>query len=295
LLKGPSGWGEFAPFDDYSSQASARWLSSTIEAAWGSWPDPVRDSVAVNAIVPAVEPAQATELVRRSGCTTAKVKVAQAGQTLNDDVARVAAVREALGPAGRIRVDANGAWPVPGARQSIAELAAFDLEYVEQPCPTVAEMADLRATIDVPLAIDEGIRTAPDPLAVAGVGEAADIIVIKVAPLGGVAAALRVAEQYRKPAVVSSALESSVGLSAGLALAAALPELPFACGLGTGQLLSADVVGDSLVPESGLMAVRRPAVDEAVLEARTQLIEQDSLWHQRLTEAYATMHEGGER
>jgi O-succinylbenzoate synthase len=128
LLKGPSGWGEFAPFDDYSSQASARWLSSTIEAAWGSWPDPVRESVAVNAIVPAVEPAQAAELVRRSGCTTAKVKVAQAGQTLNDDVARVAAVREALGPAGRIRVDANGAWPVPGARQSIAELAAFDLE-----------------------------------------------------------------------------------------------------------------------------------------------------------------------
>jgi O-succinylbenzoate synthase len=295
LLRGPSGWGEFAPFDDYAPAASARWLSSTIEAAWGAWPEPVRDAVPVNAIVPAVSAEDARELVQASGCTTVKVKVAQPGQGLTDDVERVAAVREALGPAGRIRIDANGAWSTSQAKESIAELAPFDLEYVEQPCATVGEMSELRAAVDVPLAVDEGIRTSPDPVTVVGIRDAADIVVVKVAPLGGVAAAVRVIEEYDKPSVVSSALESSVGLSAGLALAAALPHLPYACGLGTGQLLATDVVGEPLVPDDGWMDVRRPLVDENLLDERTRPVESNERWRQRLSDAYSELQAGGSR
>jgi o-succinylbenzoate synthase len=209
--------------------------------------------------VPAVEPAQAHAMVSASGCTTAKVKVAQ-----GDDLGRVEAVRDALGPAGKLRVDANGAWDTDTAARMLAALQRFDLEYAEQPVATLAEMAELRRRTDVPLAADESVRGAEDPLLVAGL-EAADIVILKVQPLGGVWPALRVAEACGLPCVVSSAVETSVGLAAGLALAAALPELDHACGLGTATLLAGDVVADPLVPDGGWLDVRRPPVDEAEL------------------------------
>ncbi|SPL89966.1 O-succinylbenzoate synthase [[Actinomadura] parvosata subsp. kistnae] len=266
LLHGPAGWGEFSPFPEYGPRESARWLACAREAAFEGWPEPVRDSVPVNATVPAVDPESAHEIVRRSGCATAKVKVAERGQTFDDDLARVEAVRDALGPSGRLRVDANGAWEPGEAVRRLKRLDRFDLEYAEQPCATLDELAAVRRACDVPIAADESIRRADDPLRVRA-AEAADIAVVKVQPLGGVRAALRVVEACGLPAVVSSAVETSVGLAAGLALAAALPALPYACGLGTVSLLSGDVVADPLVPVDGRLAVRRPPVDFQYLSA----------------------------
>jgi len=257
LLEGPAGWGEFSPFPEYPPEVAARWLGAGVEAATLGWPAPRRDRVAVNTTVPAVGPDRARELVLGSGCATAKVKVAEPGQTEADDLARVEAVRDALGPDGKLRVDANGAWDVDTAARRLRLLGRWDLEYAEQPVATLAEMARLRARVDVPLAADESVRTAEDPLRVAGLA-AADVVVLKVQPLGGVWPALRVAEACGLPVVVSSAVETSVGIAAGLAFAAALPELPFACGLGTVPMLAGDVVADPLVPVDGELAVRRP-------------------------------------
>lgn len=267
LLHGPAGWGEFSPFPEYGPEYASRWLAAAREAATRPFPAAVRDRVPVNTTVPAVDAATAHDLVARSGCATAKVKVAEAGQDLAADVERVAAVRDALGPAGRIRVDANAAWDVATASLAITRLddAAGGLEYVEQPCRTLEELAELRRRVTVPLAADESVRTAADPLRIAGL-DAADVIVVKVQPLGGVHAALEVIDAAGIPAVVSSALETSVGLAAGVALAAALPELPHACGLGTATLLAADVTDVPLTPRDGHLEVRRVAPERALLD-----------------------------
>jgi len=259
LIKGPAGWGEFSPFPDYGPEVAAHWLAAAREAAIVGWPAPGRERIEVNTTIPAVDPDTAYRLAAGSGCTTAKVKVAE-----GDDEQRVAAVRDALGPRGRIRVDANGAWDVDTAARAIKTLARYDLEYVEQPVPSLEEMAHLRRAVDVPLAADESIRTADDPLKVAGL-EAADIVVLKVQPLGGVRRCLEVADACGLPVVVSSAVETSIGIAAGVALAAALPDLSYACGLGTVPLLEGDVVAEPLVPVNGWLPVRRPDVDEGAL------------------------------
>ena len=264
LIHGPAGWGEFSPFAEYGPRESARWLASALEAATAGWPAPVRDLVPVNVTVPAVPAGRAHEIAASSGCRTAKVKVAEPGQPDADDIARVEAVRDALGPDGKVRIDVNGRWDVAHATRMLAELDRFGLEYAEQPCATLDEMAELRRAVLVPLAADESIRRAEDPLRVRAAG-AADIVVLKVQPLGGVRAALRIAEACGLPVVVSSAVDSSVGLAAGLALAAALPELPYACGLGTMSLLTGDVTAAPLVPVKGSLPVRRPPVSPAEL------------------------------
>ena len=264
LVQGPAGWGEFSPFAEYGPRESARWLASALEAATAGWPAPVRDLVPVNVTVPAVSAGRAHEIAASSGCRTAKVKVAERGRPDANDVARVEAVRDALGPDGKVRIDVNGRWDVAHATRMLAELDRFGLEYAEQPCATLGEMAKLRRAVRVPLAADESIRRAEDPLRVRAAG-AADIVILKVQPLGGVRAALRIAEACGLPVVVSSAVDSSVGLAAGLALAAALPELPYACGLGTMSLLTGDVTAAPLVPVEGSLRVRRPPVSPVEL------------------------------
>lgn len=297
LISGTSGWGEFAPFLEYDDPTCARWLAAAIEAAFGRWPAPVRDAVPTNAIVPAVGVQAATELTTRAyerdGCTTVKVKVAQAGQTLDDDLARVEAVRSALRRAGaaeaHIRIDANAAWTVEQAVTGLVELdvVAGGLQYAEQPCATLAELAEVRRRVPVPIAADESIRTADDPIVAAASG-AADIVIVKVAPLGGVGQGLSVAQAAGVPVVVSSAMDSSVGLAAGVAMAAALPQLPFACGLGTCALLADDVVRPSLVPRGGSLAVGRPAVDAESLARATDRVspERAAWWRARLRRAW---------
>jgi O-succinylbenzoate synthase len=266
LIEGPAGWGEFSPFAEYGPRECARWLACAIEAAVTGWPAPVRKSVAVNVTVPAVGPRRAHEIVAASGCRTAKVKVAEPGQPGTADLDRVEAVRDALGPGGRLRVDANGAWTVSQAARMLRAMAPFGLEYAEQPCATLAELAELRRLVDVPLAADESIRRAQDPLAVRAAG-AADIVVLKAAPLGGVAPALRIASECGLPVVVSSAVESSVGLAAGVALAAALPDLRYDCGLATMSLLEGDVTAMPLMPVAGELPVRTAVPDAARLAA----------------------------
>jgi O-succinylbenzoate synthase len=285
LLRGAAGWGEWSPFLEYDAEVAEPWLRCAEEAAAGDWPAPVRDSVPVNVTVPAVGPEQAHAIVLAGGCRTAKVKVAEPGQTIAEDQARLEAVRDAIGPDGRIRVDANGLWDVDAAVAAIGVLdrAAGGLEYVEQPVAAVEDLAVVRRAVGVPIAADESIRRAADPYRVRDL-EAADVAVLKVQPLGGVRACLRIAEDIGLPVVVSSALETSVGIAAGVALAAALPELPYACGLATVQLLGADVVTEPLLPTDGALPVRLPVVDESLLRAEPDRVAH---WEARLAEVRA--------
>lgn len=302
LLHGPSGWGEFAPFAEYNADTCALWLTSAIEAAYGSWPQIRRDRIPVNAIVPACSPQEAAALAFRAyvgdGCTTVKIKVAEAGQTLDDDIERVAAVSSAMVaasmPRPRIRIDANGAWTVEQATAAIRELDAIagpvagGLEYAEQPCATLEELAELRRKVSVPIAADESIRKSADPIRAVRAG-AVDAIVVKAPPLGGVSLALRVAQAAGVPVIVSSAMDSSVGLNAGLALAAALDDLPYACGLGTGALLGADLTAVPLRPHGGSLPVQRAAPDPHALAAAAQSVHADRArwWRERIIGAWS--------
>jgi O-succinylbenzoate synthase len=292
LIRGPAGWGEFSPFAEYGPAESARWLASAIESATEGWPAPLRGRVPVNVTVPAVGPQRAYEIVAASGCRTAKVKVAEKGQAESDDAERVAAVRDALdaaGPGGRIRVDANGGWTVGQAARMLRLLGKDEIEYAEQPCATLEELAALRRLTDIPVAADESVRRAADPLRVRAAG-AADIVVVKVQPLGGVRAALRVAQACGLPVVVSSAVDTSVGLAAGVALAAALPDLPYACGLATMSLLAGDVTAEPLAESGGELPVRRPDVDPDALAAW----ETDPApWRRRALAAASHLQEAG--
>ena len=284
LLRGEAGWGEFSPFLEYDARVAEPWLRAARESADQGWPAPVRDSVPVNVTVPAVGPEQAAEIVRASrGCRTAKVKVAEPGQTRADELARLEAVRDALGPDGHVRVDANGLWDVDEAVAAIGALdrAAGGLEYVEQPVATVEDLALVRRRVDVPVAADESIRRAEDPYRVRDL-EAADVAVLKVQPLGGVRACLRIAEDIGLPVVVSSALETSVGIAAGVALAAALPELHHASGLATVQLLTDDVVTHPLLPVDGALPVGPVTVDPVALDRLRATPDREDHWHRRL-------------
>ncbi|MEX8032319.1 o-succinylbenzoate synthase [Microbacterium sp. 20-116] len=290
VFEGPEGWAEFSPFVEYADVEAATWLAGAIDFGWRPSPPAVRDLVAVNATMPAVAASEVPRILARyDGCRTVKVKVAEAGQTLADDVARVRAVREAMGPEGRVRVDANGAWNVDEAERAIHALAEFDLEYVEQPCAEVDELAALRERVgylDIPIAADESVRKAADPLRVARAG-AADLLVIKAQPLGGVHAAREIVAHAGLPAVVSSALDTSIGLSMGVALAASLPDLDYDCGLGTAALFTADVVASPLVARDGVLSLERPRPRSADLDRVEASEERRDWWMDRLRRCYA--------
>lgn len=300
LIEGPSGWGEFAPFDDYTDVAAARWLASALEASHGTWPVTQRATVNVNAIIPGIDPTQAGELAREAvldrGCRTIKVKV---GGPLDDDEARVSAVRNVLDASlgsgvGRIRIDANGAWTREAARDALRRLSPYDIEYVEQPCSSESDLRDLHRASPIPIALDETLRTSDDPeelaMQAARLHELGDVVILKPAPLGGIAPALRIAETVDLPVVVSSSLDSSVGLAVAVTLAGAL-DLEAACGLGTGVLLRDDLVAEPEVPVDGCLAVRRIAPDaDALLAARARMDDEAvERWLDRLRSAWGCM------
>lgn len=286
------GWSEFSPFIEYDDEEAATWLAGALSFAYDPEPALLRRSVAVNATLPAVAPHEVGEILDRFGpCRTVKIKVAQRGQTLADDVARVAATRARTGPAGRLRLDANGGWGVDEAEHAIHALAEYDLEYVEQPCESIRELADIRHRVKylgIPIAADESVRKAVDPLAVARAG-AADILIIKAQPLGGIIAAERIVAAAGLPAVVSSALETSVGISMGLHLAAALPTQEFDCGLATVALLASDITPFPLAPLDGAIEVRRVTPDEALLQQLAASPERTAWWLERLERCYAIL------
>ncbi|MFK3835639.1 o-succinylbenzoate synthase [Microbacterium sp. NPDC087868] len=293
LFEGPEGWAEFSPFIEYADAEAATWLAAAIDFAWRPQPAALRDGIRVNATIPAVEAARVPDVLARfSGCRTAKVKVAEPGQTLADDIARVRAVREAMGPEGRIRVDANGLWNVDEAEHAVHALNEFDLEYVEQPCATVEELAELRTRVKylgIPVAADESIRKSSDPLAVARAG-AADLIVVKAQPLGGVTHALQLIAATGLPAVVSSALDTAVGLSQGAALAAALPHLDYDCGLGTASLFLDDVADRR--PRDGVIPADRVTPDGAALDRLAADDDRRDWWLARLERSYRVLDAG---
>ncbi len=264
LIRGPAGWGEFSPFPDYPPEVTTRWLAAALELACSDLPSPVRTVIPVNVTVPATDPDNAVALVRESGATTAKVKIGNAGDTEDDDFLRVKAVREVLGPDGGLRVDVNASWDLDTATRRIERLEQFDLQYVEQPVSTLAEMKELRRRVSVPLAADELVRQSPQPLQVIEEG-AADVLVLKVQPLGGVSRVLDLANRSTIPVVISSALETSVGMYAGLLAASLIPDLPYACGLGTVALIAGDPTLAPLIPSDGLLDVRRPEPDPDLL------------------------------
>ncbi|WP_430592157.1 o-succinylbenzoate synthase [Humidisolicoccus flavus] len=292
LIDGPSGWGEFSPFLEYGTAEASAWLHAAILDAWTPRPEPLREAVPVNATLPAIEASRVAEVLSRfPGCRTVKMKVAERGQSLADDVARATAAREFLGDSGRLRIDANGGWNVDEAETAIRALEPFDLEYVEQPCASVEELAEVRQRISkltIPVAADESVRKASDPLAVARAG-AADILVVKAQPLGGLQRALEITRQAGLPVVVSSALDSSIGLSLGAALAAALPELPFDCGLGTRSLFEYDIATPGVQAVDGAVSPARVVPDAARLEEFAVTADRRDWWMQRASDALALL------
>ncbi|ASK65205.1 O-succinylbenzoate synthase [Brachybacterium avium] len=283
LLHGPAGWAEFSPFWDYGTAESAAWLRAALADATAARPAPLREEVEVNVTIPVVPPVLAHRLAAVGGARTAKVKVADPGVSLAEDAARLEAVRDAMGPAARLRIDANAAWTREEALAALPVLdrAAGGLEYAEQPCAELEDLAAVRRALEIPIAADESVRRAEDPLRVAR-AEAADLLVMKVQPLGGVQRCLDLAEQAGLPVVVSSALESGVGLSAGIALAAALPELPYACGLGTATLLTGDLVEPPLYASGGMLPVGRRDPAPELLERHAAGVELTARWEERL-------------
>lgn len=349
IFDAPLGASEFSPFLEYGDAESAAWLAAALDFGWCEQPVTLRDRVEVNATVPAVAADRVPEILARfPGCRTAKVKVAERGQTLADDVARVRAVREAMGPDALVRVDANAGWGVEEAVAALRALAEFDLDYAEQPCVGVDELAEVRRRLGaasavssplrgndpatfglevrtsplVRIAADESVRKAADPLAVARAG-AADLLIVKAQPLGGIRRTLSIVAEAGLPVVVSSALDTSVGIAMGLHLAAALPlaasegehgsqpgsqrrppgepgsappsisapgaVLAGACGLGTAALLEGDVTVDPLLPNGGEIEVRRPPLDPALLTRFAAPAERAQWWRERVTRCHALL------
>lgn len=292
LLRGPAGWAEFSPFLEYVPAEASRWLLAALEYATNEVPTPLHDTVPVNGTVPACTPAEVPAVVARyDGVSTFKIKVAEHGlDSLPEDLARISAVRDAA-PEALLRLDANGKYADFGqAQQALRAFAEFDLQYIEQPVMPVEGLAEIRAWIadeGLPLRIaaDESIRKAEDPYRVAALG-AADVVIVKVQPLGGVQAALRVVEGTGLPAVVSSALDTSVGLSAGTALAAALPGERLACGLGTSSLFESDVVTSPLRAHGGVLPVGRVAPEDALLTRFRAEPAREEHWRRRLGECW---------
>lgn len=295
VLRGPAGWTEFSPFVEYDDAEAAAWLRATVDFGWTDH-EPAADSVPVNATVPAIAADDVADLLARyPGCTTAKVKVAEPGTTVDDDVARVAAVRRVMGPEAAVRVDANGLWSVEQAAAALERLAPFDLQYAEQPCATVPELAELRSRIvglGVRVAADESVRKASDPLAVARAG-AADVLVVKAQPLGGITAARAVVADAGLPCVVSSALDTSVGLGMGAFLAAAAMTPGYAAGLGTAAMFAGDVTADPLLPVGGRVPVRRVDVAAELVERYAASPERTAWWRERVTRVHAVLAAAG--
>ena len=295
LISGSSGWGEFAPFPEYDDEVCSRWLSGALEAAFGAFPAKLRNSVPVNSIIPILSVEQTISVVETAfkdyGMTTFKVKVCDPNQeSISSDELRVQAVRltmDRLGLTGKIRIDVNGRWNVNQAIQAIQILdqAAGGIDYVEQPCATIPELIELKLAIQkwnqpIQIAVDESLRMSAK-IDVTEIQTAADILVVKAIPLGGVQRALDLVREIGLPAVVSGSLDSSVGLSSGIALAASIPQLYGACGLGTGTLFGQDLVTPTTLPTNGELLVRRATPDAHLLaSSAVKVSASDRLWWQ---------------
>lgn len=284
LIEGPQGWGEFSPFIEYEARECVPWLVSAVEAATVMPLEVLRTRIEVNATMPAINGTEriAEVLSWFPGCSTVKIKV---GADLKEDLARIATVCKIL-PSAKIRVDANGSWTIGKATQAIHAIYDIcELEYVEQPCNSLDDLRELKKRVGIPVLIagDEVVRKTQDPMSV-DLHDAIDVLLLKVAPLGGIKRSLEIAAHHGKPVVVSSALDSAVGISYGLRLAATLPSLSYACGLGTGALLSADVAALPIV--NGAMSVTSVVPDQANVEKYSISADRLDWWRSRVRETW---------
>lgn len=290
LIRGPYGFGEFAPFIEYSAVESAPWLACALEAANKPLPKSNRSVIKINGTIPAVDdPAEIRDLVARyPGVEVFKIKV---GRNLATDIARIETLVSIL-PAAKVRLDVNGAWSIASAvsnlRAILDRFGSGRFEYVEQPVATIAELRQLKADLgdELKIAADEVLRKATNPFEI-DLQDAADLLVLKVAPLGGIARALSLAEHHKLPVVVSSALESAIGIGYGLRLAAALPSLDYAAGLGTGALFSEDVASLPIV--DGAIAISEQVIDEGILERFKAPSERLEWWRNRVRSCWEVM------
>jgi O-succinylbenzoate synthase len=272
VFEGPNGWSEWAAFTEYEDEEAATWLQAAIEWGYETVPEPVRKQVPVSAILPAVPTEEVVKVLGRAGkFATVKIKVADPKQTTADDLARILEVKQ-LYPDAKLRLDANGGYKVHQALELLAQLESnsINLEFFEQPVATIAELAELKVEITkrgqvVKIAADESVRRSSDPLAVELAG-AADLLVIKSAPLGGIVNALEIAKSSKLEICASSAMQSSIGLAAELHFAGCLPELNYDAGLGTGYLFGGDLSADRLIPENGMLELRRPEINSSSLD-----------------------------
>ena len=275
---------EWSPFLEYEDHEAATWLKAAISWANDPLPELHRDQIKINATLPAVDPEDVADVLKRFGnFSTVKIKVAGPGESLTQDMARIRKVRE-LYPNLKLRLDANGAYSISDALQLVDELSGFQIEYLEQPVKSVAEMAELRKQLvgsGIKIAADESIRKSSDPHEVMRL-EAADIVMLKAQPLGGVAASLEIANQLGIDVVVSSALETSLGISQGLYLAGALKTLDYDCGLGTLNLFEGDIAKESLIPQDSMLEVKVADADPELLERYAASPERTSWWEARL-------------
>ncbi len=297
ILLGGERVSEFSPFVEYGTAEAATWLAAALNHGYGPASAPVRDLVPVNATVPALAPEAVPALLARYGepteLHTVKIKVAEKGESVAHDLARVRKVRELL-PHAALRIDANEGYRHEDALTVLTELADIDLEYVEQPVPGIEPLARLREElrargINTPIAADEAVRKSADPLRVAQLG-AADLIVVKAQPLGGIRRAQQIIAAAGLPAVISSALDTGVGISMGANLAAALTELPYACGLATGALFTDDVLtaesAQRLYSAPGYLAPGEVQVDPAKLAKYAANPERERWWRDRISACY---------
>lgn len=290
LIEGPAGWGEFSAFVEYAPAEASRWLAAGIEAAYEPFPEPLRATIPVNATLPAVAASEVGSVLEKYDAPhTIKIKVAEKGQSLQGDLARVAEARR-LYPQAALRVDANMGWDIAQAVHALKALSDYELQYAEQPVPGITGLAQVReqlrnAGITLKIAADEAVRKHTDPLEVSRLG-AADLMVIKAQPLGGIAAVLDIAQQAELDVVVSSALDTSVGLAQAAALASALPELPYACGLSTGTLFADDVCSEPLLATAGYLPVRRINPDSDKLKQLRPEQPRVDWWLRRVEQCY---------
>ncbi|MEY4294062.1 MAG: hypothetical protein RIR29_712 [Actinomycetota bacterium] len=290
LIEGSHGWTEWSPFLEYEDEEAAIWLRAALEFGFAETPTIRTSAIDINATLAAVAAEQVEDQLSAFGkFRTVKIKVAEPGQTIADDLARVRRVHE-LHPEVAIRLDANGGFDVETAIELAKELAleSIELQYFEQPVKTIGELAEVRlklARIGTKVAADESVRKVSDPLAVAN-ANAADVLVIKAQPLGGIRSALDITREARLPVTVSSALETSVGISMGLHLAAALEVESFDAGLGTVALLADDVCDEPFIAENGLLYVKRAVASETKLARLAADSERTDWWRARLERCY---------
>ena len=285
LFEGPAGWSEFSPFIEYSNKESSTWLKAAIEGATKEPPKPIRDQVEINATLPNVKVSEVKELLAGfNGCNTIKIKI---NDFETDQALLIECLKEI--PKAKFRLDVNGGWAL---EEAIANVQSYEkafgslIEYIEQPCTDFADLNSLRNSTGIKIAVDESIRKylAGD---LTKIKEVADIAIIKLAPTGGIDAALEVIEKIGLPVVISSALDSSVGISHGLSLAEAVPNLYGACGLGTVCLLEGDVTSNPLMPINGIIKNRK-VIPDRIEEFKAESGRQ-KWWQDRANAVY----EGG--